>query len=81
MVSRKLPLSSSSAGERMCLARRSDFGVKTTSGLCTGRRTWRRSRWKICDACEQLATWMLSSAQSVRKRSTRAEECSGPWPS
>jgi hypothetical protein len=28
-----------------------------------------------------LATWMLFSAQSCRKRSRRAEECSGPWPS
>ena len=27
------------------------------------------------------ATWMLSSAQSWRNRSSRALECSGPWPS
>ena len=80
-VSRNDPASSSSTGERVDLARSSDFGVKTTSGLRTLRRTWRRSRWKNCDACVQLATWMLSSAHRVRNRSMRAELCSGPWPS
>ena len=30
---------------------------------------------------EQFATCMLSSAHICRKRSSRAEECSGPWPS
>ena len=29
----------------------------------------------------QFATCMLSSAHICRKRSSRAEECSGPWPS
>ena len=32
-------------------------------------------------AVEGTQTLMLSSAQSCRKRSRRAEECSGPWPS
>ena len=71
----------SSTGERAWRARSSDFGVNTISGLRTSRITWRRSTWKYCAAVVQLTTWMLSSAHSVRKRSMRADECSGPWPS
>ena len=50
-----------------------------------GRRfwisAWRRSRWKYCAGVVQLATRMLPSAPSWRKRSTRPLECSGPDPS
>ena len=61
------------------------FGVKTISGLRMPRRSrppyiWRRSRWKYCAGVVQLHTCMLFSAQSVRKRSMRALECSGPLP-
>ena len=75
------PLVRSSIGERAGFARSSDLGVKTTSGLRTSRTICRRSRWKYCAAVVALATWMLSSAHSVRNRSMRAELCSGPWPS
>ena len=68
-------------GERDALARRSDLGVNTTSGLRTVRRIWRRSRWKNWAAVVALHTWMLSSAARVRNRSMRPDECSGPWPS
>ena len=64
--------------ERHRLSRRPDLGVVTISGLRMLRRTWRRSRWKYCAAVVGWHTWMLSSAQSVRNRSRRAEECSGP---
>ena len=37
--------------------------------------------WKNCAAVEGTQTWMLCSAQSCRKRSSRADECSGPCPS
>ena len=61
------------------------LGVKTISGLRMPRRSvppyiWRRSRWKYCAGVVQLHTCMLFSAHSVRKRSMRALECSGPWP-
>src|SRR6267154_1216562 len=42
---------------------------------------WRRSRWKYCAGVVQLATRMLPSAPRARNRSSRALECSGPWPS
>jgi cobalt-zinc-cadmium resistance protein CzcA len=61
--------------------RRSDLGDMTMSGFCTSRSTWRRRAWKKLAGVVMLATWILSSAQSWRKRSKRAEECSGPWPS
>ena len=43
------------------------FGVKSTSGLRTSRRTWRRSRWKYCAAVVALHTWMLSSAHELQE--------------
>ncbi len=61
--------------------RSSDFGVITISGRCLAIRAWRRSRWKYWAGVVGLATRMLPSAASVRKRSSRAEECSGPEPS
>ncbi len=57
------------------------FGVMTTSGRCLAIRAWRRSRWKYWAGVVGLATRMLPSAASWRKRSSRAEECSGPEPS
>ena len=75
------PFVSSSTGECACFARSNDFGVNTTSGLRISRRTCRRNRWKYCAGVVALTTWMLSSAHIVRKRSMRADECSGPWPS
>ena len=71
----------SSIGERVSFIRSGRLGVNCTSGLRTSRRIWRRSRWKYCAAVVALQTWMLSSAARVRKRSMRALECSGPWPS
>ena len=38
--------------ERVAAARRSDFGVKQTSGVGCGRRTWERRRWKYWAAVE-----------------------------
>ena len=66
------PSVSASTGERLCLARSSDLGVNTISGLRTSRAICRRSRWKYWAAVVALATWMLSSAARVRKRSMRA---------
>ncbi len=54
------------------------FGVKTTSGFCGRSHAWRRSRWNHDAGVEGRATIMLSSAQSCRYRSMRAEEWSGP---
>ena len=50
------------------------FGVSTTSGSgsTVSSAAWRRSRWKNCAAVVQLATRMLMSAASCRKRSGRA---------
>ena len=57
------------------------FGVNTTSGRGSPSSPWLRSRWKYCAGVVQLARRMLSFAQSCRKRSMRALECSGPLPS
>jgi len=72
---------SCSAVERAAASRSSDLGVITTSGLRLARRAWRRSRWKYWAGVVTLAARMLPSAASVRKRSSRALECSGPAPS
>ena len=64
-----------------CGSRSSDFGVMITSGRCLAISAWRRSRWKYCAGVDRFATRMLPSAASCRKRSSRAEECSGPEPS
>ena len=51
-------------------------------GACAGRGA---SAGAACGtsapASDGTQTCMFSSAQSCRKRSSRAEECSGPWPS
>ena len=52
-----------------------------TSGFRLGRTICRRSRWNICAGSVGTQTWMLSCAHNWRKRSRRAEECSGPCPS
>ena len=53
----------------------------TISGLRHLRTICRRSRWNNCAGVVGLHTCMLSSAHWFRKRSSRAELCSGPWPS
>ena len=75
------PLVNSFNGEVASLFRNSDFGVMMTSGLRNMRTCWRRSTWKIWLADVGCTTCMLLSAASCMKRSRRAEECSGPWPS
>ena len=75
------PFASSDRSDAASLARSSDFGVMITSGLRNSRIIWRRSRWKICAAVVGCAICMLLSAASCRKRSMRADECSGPCPS
>src|SRR5256885_8191579 len=80
-TSRNEPAVNSLIGERDSLARRRYFGEKTTSGLRTSRRIWRRRRWKNCDELVALQTCMLFSAHNERKRSMRPDECSGPCPS
>jgi hypothetical protein len=52
----------------------------TISGFLKSRFTWRRRRWKYWAGVVTFTTWMLSSAHACRKRSRRAEECSGPGP-
>ena len=67
--------------EDACFSRRSPFGVIRTSGRATASSACRRSRWKYCAAVVQFATRMFSWAPSWRNRSSRALECSGPFPS
>jgi hypothetical protein len=81
MISWKLPEASSSRVDVDSLCRSIDFGVITTSGLRTLRTICRRSMWNICAGVVGVHTCMLFAAQSCRKRSRRADECSGPWPS
>src|SRR5690606_16007286 len=57
------------------------LGVKTINGLRYSRFSCLRSTWKKLAGCVQLTTCMLFSAHSSKKRSIRADECSGPWPS
>ncbi len=54
------------------------LGVIRTSGLRNARCFWRRSAWKYWAGVVKLPTCMFFSAQSWRKRSRRALECSGP---
>ena len=71
----------SSSGEDASGCRSMLLGVNTTSGLRQCRSACRRSRWKYCAAFDGWQIWKLSRAASCRKRSMRALECSGPWPS
>ena len=65
------PLASSSSVELAAFSRSRLLGVKMTSGRCLSVSACLRSRWKYWAAVEQLATRMLSSAASCRKRSMR----------
>ncbi|CPU68117.1 Uncharacterised protein [Mycobacteroides abscessus] len=71
----------SSTLDAAALRRSSCFGVKTMSGRRGRAYACRRSRWKYDAGVDGCATVMLSSAASWRKRSMRADEWSGPWPS
>ena len=75
------PLVNSVSGELASLARSSDFGVMMISGFRNIRTICRRRTWKIWLAEVGCTTCMLLSAESCMKRSRRADECSGPWPS
>ncbi len=81
MTARKWPVVKSDVADAASLDRSSDFGVNTTIGRCRSECTCQRSRWKYEAGVDGMATVMLSCAHSCRKRSTRAEEWSGPWPS
>ena len=81
MTSWKLPCVRSSSADTDSLCRSRLFGVMTISGLRNVRSICRRSMWNICAGVDGTQTCMLFSAQSCRKRSRRAEECSGPCPS
>ena len=61
------PSASSSSVLTASGCRRSDFGVKTMSGLRHGRLTCRRSTWKSCAGVDRLQTWMLSSAAELQE--------------
>src|SRR5690606_29940089 len=76
-----LPVLNSSIGETTfgCLKR--DLGDMTTHGFLNSQVNWRLSKWKKLDGSVILATTILYSADNWRKRSGRALECSGPWPS
>ena len=67
-----------STGEQAAFRRSSCLGVATISGRRGREYAWRRSRWKWLAGVEGWATIMFFSAHSVRKRSMRAEEWSGP---
>jgi hypothetical protein len=75
--------SSSPSGDAASGWRSRLLGLITTSG----RGSWsshaacRRRRWKYCAEVVQLTTRRFPSAHCWRKRSRRALECSGPWPS
>ena len=81
IISWNEPVARSCIVEVESLWRSIDFGVITTSGLRTLRTICRRSMWNICAGVVGVQTCMLFAAQSCRKRSRRADECSGPWPS
>ena len=55
--------------------------MKQINGTRRVANAWRRKTWKYCADVDGYTTRWLSSALSVRKRSMRALECSGPWPS
>ena len=76
-----VPVSKASRGDTHSGWRNSDFGDMTTRGLRKSQANWRRNKWKKFAGVEMLVTTMLRSAQLCRKRSKRALECSGPWPS
>ena len=63
------------------LWRRSPFGVRKMIGRAFECSAWRRSAWKYCAAVEGLTMRTFSCAASCMNRSSRALECSGPFPS
>ncbi len=67
--------------EAAAFSRSIDLGVKTMRGRCSSEWTCHRNRWKNDAGVDGMATVMLSSAHICRKRSTRADEWSGPCPS
>ena len=81
ITGRNRPATRSSSGEVACGWRSRLFGDITTSGLRQGERTCRRSAWKYWAGVVRFTTRQLSSTESSRNRSSRAEECSGPCPS
>ena len=81
MTGRNVPAVKSSGWDAASLRLSIDFGVKTMSGRCRCSSACSRSRWKWLAGVDGCATRKASCAASVRKRSIRAEEWSGPWPS
>ena len=77
----KEPDSSSAKVEREAWARSIDLGVTTTRGRFGLASAWERSKWKYWAEVEGIVTRRLPRAESDRKRSKRADECSGPCPS
>ncbi len=75
------PVANSSVLEVASGCRNRLFGVISTAGFLFSWRACRLNRWKYWAGVVTFMTWILSSAQSCRKRSRRPEECSGPWPS
>ena len=78
---RNVPWVKSAGCEAASLRLSIDFGANTISGLCSPPSECRRSRWKCEAGVDGCATTIASSAHSVRNRSIRAEEWSGPCPS
>jgi 2-oxoglutarate dehydrogenase E1 component len=64
---------------------RLDAELEAGGGYKPNKADWLDGKWTGFKSSEagvvQFATCQLSSAQSCKKRSSRAEECSGPWPS
>ena len=69
------------ASRTAAFSRSSPFGVITTSGRAVASSACLRSRWKCCADVVGFAIRMFSCAASWRNRSSRALECSGPFPS
>ncbi len=84
---RRSPAASGLRPARAASTRRADgaagssaSGRRAAADRSSSSAACRRSRWKYCAAVVQLATRMLMSAASCRKRSGRALAWSGPLP-
>ena len=77
----EVPSVKSSGCEAASLRLSIDFGVKTISGRCSSPSECWRSRWKWLRRGRRLRDRERVVGASVRNRSIRAEEWSGPWPS
>ena len=75
------PWVKSDGSDTASLFRSMDFGVMTISGRWSSPNACCRSMWKWLAGVDGCAIVMASSAASWRKRSRRADEWSGPWPS